>query len=54
MKDSNRLLLRGKLTRKKVSKGTIVSNHTASIKLKCITDTDRERLRIPSYTYLLP
>lgn len=34
-------------------KSTEISE-TSSIKLKAITITDRQRLRIPSYQYLLP
>ena len=32
----------------------IAATHTPTIKLKAVTNDERERLRIPSYQYILP
>ncbi len=32
----------------------ITTAHTPAIKLKAVTDAERQRLRIPSYQYILP
>ena len=32
----------------------ITTAHTPAIKLKAVTNTERQRLRIPSYQYILP
>lgn len=48
----NKPMLLKQVSSSKTGKGSDVNCNT--IKLKSITNADRQKLRIPSYSYLLP
>lgn len=54
MKVFKKTVLSKDASAKRGNQNDSVTNQSATIKLKSISEADRQRLRIPSYQYILP